>query len=237
MEQNLHTPEVYDFRQYDRLWKRVAPGLEPYPPAGGNRAAETAVRPLEEGRRLAAVSGAPSLPAAASPISTPPAAGEGETAGLLRQESQLPGADQDPCCMGTAAEEMLEVLMGFAEEELEDQRQLQALARQGPTWARARLRELAAAEGEHARRLMAVYYLVTGRCYRPRLPAGQIGPLPWCETLRARYHDAACNGLNYIRAAEGTTDPCLRRLLEEFSDDEYRQADALLTILERSLRP
>lgn len=139
--------------------------------------------------------------------------------------------------MGTAAEEMLEVLMGFAEEELEDQRQLQALARQGPAWARARLRELAAAEGEHARRLMAVYYLVTGRCYRPRLPAGQIGPLPWCETLRARYHDAACNGLNYIRAAEGTTDPCLRRLLEEFSDDEYRQADALLTMLERSLRP
>ena len=70
-----------------------------------------------------------------------------------------------------------------------------------------------------------------------RLPAGQIGPLSWCETLRARYHDAACNGLNYIRAAEGTTDPCLRRLLEEFSDDEYRQADALLTMLERSLRP
>ena len=139
--------------------------------------------------------------------------------------------------MGTAAEEMLEVLVGFAEEELEDQRQLQALARQGPAWARARLRELAAEEGEHARRLMAVYYLVTGRCYRPRLPAGQIGPLHWCETLRARYHDAACNGLNYIRAAEGTTDPCLRRLLEEFSDDEYRQADALLTMLERSLRP
>ena len=120
MEQNLHTPEVYDFRQYDRLWKRVAPGLEPYPPAGGNRAAEAAVPPLEEGRRLAAVSGAPGLPAAASPISAPPAAGEGESAGLLRRESQLPGADQDPCCMGTAAEEMLEVLVGFAEEELED---------------------------------------------------------------------------------------------------------------------
>lgn len=234
MEQNLHTPEVYDFRQYDRLWKRVAPGLEPYPPAGRAATAETAAA---RGRGPTALSGAPGLPAAASPASAPPAAGEGETAGVLRQESQLPGADQDPCCMGTAAEEMLEVLMGFVEEELEDQRQLQALARQGPAWARARLRELAAAEGEHARRLMAVYYLVTGRCYRPRLPAGQIGPLSWCETLRARYHDAACNGLNYIRAAEGTTDPCLRRLLEEFSDDEYRQADALLTMLERSLRP
>lgn len=235
MEQNLHTPEVYDFRQYDRLWKRVAPGLEPYPPAGGRAAADEGVRPPDAGGGLMTPMGAPGLPAAPSPAPAPPAAGEG--AGTLRQESQLPGADRDPCCMGTAAGEMLEVLVGFIEEELEDQRQLQALARQGPAWARARLRELAAAEGERARRLMAVYYLITGRCYRPRLPADRIGPLRWCETLRARYHDAACNGLNYIRAAEGTTDPCLRRLLEEFSDEEYRQADALLTMLERSLRP
>lgn len=26
-------PEVYDFRQHDRLWRRVQPGLEPYPEA------------------------------------------------------------------------------------------------------------------------------------------------------------------------------------------------------------
>ena len=31
MEQNLHTPEIYDFRQHDRLWQRVNPALEPYP--------------------------------------------------------------------------------------------------------------------------------------------------------------------------------------------------------------
>ena len=34
-------PEVYDFRQHDRLWRRVQPGLEPYPEAdtsGGNQA-------------------------------------------------------------------------------------------------------------------------------------------------------------------------------------------------------
>ena len=29
----LHTSEVYDFRQYDRIWQRVAPNLEPYPGA------------------------------------------------------------------------------------------------------------------------------------------------------------------------------------------------------------
>ncbi|WP_304635743.1 hypothetical protein [uncultured Oscillibacter sp.] len=31
MEHMPQTPEVYDFRQYDRIWQRVAPNLEPYP--------------------------------------------------------------------------------------------------------------------------------------------------------------------------------------------------------------
>lgn len=63
-------PEVYDFRQHDRLWRRVQPGLEPYPEAdtsGGNQA-------------------------------------QTSDAGMtLAQESRLPGAEQNPCCMGTEA--------------------------------------------------------------------------------------------------------------------------------------
>ena len=31
MERHSHSPEVYDYRQYDRIWQRVAPTLEPYP--------------------------------------------------------------------------------------------------------------------------------------------------------------------------------------------------------------
>ena len=31
MEQTIHTPETYDFRKYDQIWRRVAPNLEPYP--------------------------------------------------------------------------------------------------------------------------------------------------------------------------------------------------------------
>ena len=30
MEQTIHTPETYDFRKYDQIWRRVAPNLEPY---------------------------------------------------------------------------------------------------------------------------------------------------------------------------------------------------------------
>lgn len=65
MEQNLHTPEIYDFRQHDRLWQRVNPALEPYP----ETAAET-------------------IPARGGQIAQPPASSGSLTAA---QESQLPG--------------------------------------------------------------------------------------------------------------------------------------------------
>ena len=199
MEQQVHSPEVYDYRQYDRVWQRVAPALEPYPGMG-----------REE---------------------TPPAG-----TALARQESRLPGAEQNPCCMGSAAQESLEVLGGFIEEELASQRQTLTLCRQAPVWARQQLRELAMEDGAHARRLMAVWYLITGECYRPAVICGRSGTGRWCPALRERYHTAACGGMNYARAAEETTDPCLRRLLEELSGEEYRQADVLLAMLERSLR-
>ena len=139
--------------------------------------------------------------------------------------------------MGSAAAEMLQVLTGFAEKELEDQRQLQALSRRAPSWARQRLREMAAETGARAKRLLAVHYLITGECYRPSIVYQRIAGSPWCEALRERYHAAACNGLNYARAADGTTDICLIRLLKEMSSGAYRQADALLAMLERSMRP
>lgn len=204
MDQQVHTPEVYDYRQYDRVWQRVAPTLEPYP--GMGQAAETA--PTANGMPMA----------------------------LARQESQLPGAEQNPCCMGSAAAEMLGVLTGFIEEELAERRYYLAFSRQAPAWARQRLRELAAEAEDHARRLMAVYYLITGECYRPAVSCERIYIGRWCPALRERYHIAACAGLNYARAAEGTTDPCLREVLNELSAEAYRQANVLLAMLERAMR-
>ena len=158
------------------------------------------------------------------------------TPAQVRQESTLPGAEQNPCCMGTAAAEMLEVLTGFIEEELGDRRYYLALSRQAPVWARQRLRDIAADEGSHARRLMAVYFLITGECYRPIISCDRIYLPGWCAALRERYHEEACGGLNYVRAAEGTTDPCLAGLLNEMSADEYRHAAELMEMLERALQ-
>lgn len=207
MAQNLHSPEVYDFRQYDRVWQRVAPDLEPYPSANVS---------------------------AAVPASQPPQA---PSAGqLARQESQLPGAAQNPCCMGSAAAEMLEVLTGFIEEELADRRYFLALSRQAPAWARQRLRDIAADEGAHARRLMAVHYLITGQCYRPPIAGGTVSIGRWCPALRERYHIEACSGMNYARSADGTTDPCLAKVLNELSADEYRHAEELMAMMERAIQ-
>jgi rubrerythrin len=135
--------------------------------------------------------------------------------------------------MGSAAAEMLAVLTGFIEEELADQRYYQALACRAPSWARQRLRDIGAEEGAHAQRLMAIHYLITGECYHPDPRCDRIYIGSWCAALRQRYHEEACGGLNYERAAEGTTDPCLSRLLSDLSADEYRHADTILRILEK----
>ena len=205
MEQNLRTPEPYDYRQYDRIWQRVAPTLEPYP------AAEDA---------------APQ----------PPSSQQELTPAQVRQESQLPGATPNPCCMGSAASEMLAVLTGFLEEALADRRHYLALTRQAPVWARQRLRDIADGKLEHARHLLAIHYLVTGECYQPAVNCERIYVGRWCPALRERYHAEGCNGLNYARAADGTTDPCLARVLNGMSADAYRWARELMVMLERGIQ-
>lgn len=231
MEQNLHTPEMYDYRQYDRIWQRVAPTLEPYP---GMRqtTAEMAADPVATIQETMGQSG---MRAANVGVN-----GDGDTAPqsamTAAREAMLPGAEMNPCCMGTAAADMLEVLTGFIEEELADRRQLLALSRQAPGWARQQLRDMANAEGQHARKLMAAYYLITGSSYQPAINCERIYVGRWCPALRERYHAAACSGLNYMRAAEESTDPCLQRLLKGLGADEYRHADRLLCLLEHSMR-
>ena len=219
MEQTVHSPQVYDYQQVRHIWQRVAPGMEAYP--GTEEIA------------------APAMAAQPVPAAQPPAQGAapaGLTPAQVRAEEQLPGAEADPCCMGSAAAEMLEVIEGFIEEELSDRRYYLAFARQAPAWARQRLRDLAADGGAHAKRLMAVYYLITGQCYRPAVSCERIYVGRLCAALRERYHAEACSGLNYARAADGTTDPCLIRLLNELSADAYRHANQLMALLERALQ-
>lgn len=133
--------------------------------------------------------------------------------------------------MGTAAGEMLQVLEGFIEDELSDQRYYMALCRQAPSSARQTIRAIARDEAAHARTLLAVCYLITGRCYQPSMSFDRVYIGPWCPALRERYHAETCSGLHYLRASERTLDPCLSEILKNLSDDEYRHAKDLTQLL------
>lgn len=141
----------------------------------------------------------------------------------------------DVCCMGTAAQEDVDVVRGFIEEELADRRGYLAYASAAPSaGVRQIFRRLAAEEGGHAKKLMGVYYLITGQMYCPAVPVPAHTCVPsWREILRLRYHEESCGGLNYRRAAEETTDECLTEIFTELSQEEYCHARQMLRLLEK----
>ena len=204
MENELSAAQnaAYDYRRCARVWQRVDPTLDPYPDVRA---------------------------AAAMAADTP---GDGLSAAERNAELTLPGAQADPCCMGTAALESLEVLQGFIREELADRRTYLFLARRAPTAeARQMFRAIASDEGRHARRLLAAVYLITGERYCPAICYPPLRCDGYCAALRERYHEEVCGGFNYRRASRETLDPCLQQLLLAFSQDEYRHANAMLCLL------
>lgn len=204
MENELSAAQnaAYDYRRCARVWQRVDPTLDPYPDVRA---------------------------AAAMAADTP---GDGLSAAERNAELTLPGAQADPCCMGTAALESLEVLQGFIREELADRRTYLFLARRAPTAeARQVFRAIASDEGRHARRLLAAVYLITGERYCPAICYPPLRCDGYCAALRGRYHEEVCGGFNYRRASQETLDPCLQQLLLAFSQDEYRHANAMLCLL------
>lgn len=204
MENELSAAQnaAYDYRRCARVWQRVDPTLDPYPDV-----------------RAAAAMAADT-------------SGDGLSATGRNAELTLPGAQADPCCMGTAALESLEVLQGFIREELADRRTYLFLARRAPTAeARQVFRAIASDEGRHARRLLAAVYLITGERYCPAICYPPLRCDGYCAALRERYHEEVCGGFNYRRASQETLDPCLQQLLLAFSQDEYRHANAMLCLL------
>ena len=204
MENELSAAQnaAYNYRRCARVWQRVDPTLDPYPDVRA---------------------------AAAMAADTP---GDGLSAAERNAELTLPGAQADPCCMGTAALESLEVLQGFIREELADRRTYLFLARRAPTAeARQVFRAIASDEGRHARRLLAAVYLITGERYCPAICYPPLRCDGYCAALRERYHEEVCGGFNYRRASQETLDPCLQQLLLAFSQDEYRHANAMLCLL------
>lgn len=206
-------PSDYDYRMYDRVWQRVSPDLVPYPEVRPAQTEETG---------------------AAQP--SPAAAGPAVPAGRGSSEADLPGAEMDPCCMGSAAMESVAVLEGFVEEELAGRRCCLSLARRVCNQSAVRLlRRIASEKQAAARELATAYYLITGSCYVPSAAVDQTRWGGLTQALRSCYHQEACNGFNYQRAADETTDPCLQKLLNRLGEQSYRRAEDVMGLLGRIL--
>lgn len=222
-----------DYQQYDRIWQRVSPELDPYPEV---RAAMAPAPSAGTGTAAGTVNGAaagsapavPSIPAVPAVPATPvqpvtPAA---------PAASALPGDISDPCCMGTEAQLSLGVLQGFLEEECRQRMVYLAYARRMNDRS-GLLRRLADQSLVHIKKLAAAHYLITGRCVHPLAQSPAVQPYTWCQLLRFCYHQEACDRFNYLRAADETTDPCLTELFQDLAEASGEAADELFQELSR----
>lgn len=158
---------------------------------------------------------------------TPP-----QTLPAVTGEAALPGAQLDPCCMGSAAMESLSVLEGFIESELAQKKSLMALSARlcKPNAARL-VRMLAQEKSGTVRELNAAHFLITGACYEGAVHMPQQRCLSTADMLRACYHREACSGFNYRRAADETTDSCLQKIFEKLSDRAFSTAEVLMDLI------
>jgi len=144
----------------------------------------------------------------------------------------LPGEQRDPCCMGSGAKDDLAVLEGFLTQELAARRCYLSLA---GSVCRRDVQQLLRRMGEEklsaARELRAAIFLIAGT---PAQPKVAVEPMRWrslADALRSCYHQEACDGFNYLRAVDGTADPCLQKLLRRLGEAAWRRADEVMSQL------
>lgn len=155
-----------------------------------------------------------------------------------RPPEQRPAPPEAPgqCMTGKAAQEEIDALRGFLRDELADGQTYRYLARQAPTAeARRMMNRIASDEAAHAKRLQTAHFLITGGTYPVTVVLPPQPRLLWKDRLRERYHEETQGGAAYERAAEKTRDKCLRRMFEQMARDEYRHAELIEQLLEKTL--
>ena len=138
--------------------------------------------------------------------------------------------------MEDAAHSETDALQGFLREAIADAQIYRGLAVSAPGQEGRRLmRHLSANATERTRTLQSAYYLITGQTYCVTVVLPPQPKLPWCDRLRARYHEEACGGYNYRRSSEETSDVCLKKLFRDLSAEKYHNAELLRAQLARML--
>jgi len=209
----MENPTAYDYRMYDNVWKRVSPELDPY----GDISAAQAEEHQENNP-------SPPVTTLSRPIQN--------TAAVAESEGSLPGAQPDPCCMGSEAAESIGVLEGFIEEELAQRRCYLGLSHRVCHSGAARLLQAMACEKlAAAQALKTAYFLITGTCYENTICINHMRWNSLADALRSSYHQEACNAFNYQRAGDETIDTCLQKLFGRLSQEAFHRADAIMELL------
>ena len=155
--------------------------------------------------------------------------GDGLSAAERNAELTLPGAQADPCCMGTAALESLESRLhprgARRPEDLSFPRAARADGGGAADVPRHRVGR-GTARPASSRRSLSHH----GRAGLPRdLLSSAALRDGYCAALRERYHEEVCGGFNYRRASQETLDPCLQQLL--LATGRIRPQNAMLCLL------
>ena len=186
------------------------------------------------------VNATPPVPAGAEMISgrMPDMTGQNVPAGVDIGHAAAPSdTDDHTCCLGSASMSALPILGGFMRAEAASYRFERALAARAPDAKSRAAMERLAREGESVlRQLSATYFIIADSFPQIEKP-NTCGTLPcWTEGLRSLYYAEVCGGVNYARAARGTSDPCLIRIFHDLGDLKGERANTVLQLIARSCR-
>ena len=121
-------------------------------------------------------------------------------------------------------------ILRYIEDELRDRYCYMALSRKGRTKTEMRcLASIGAAEAGHAKKLEAVYFLMTGK--RPYVSAPELPRISrFTDTLRQRYYEEKKAHREYLDAARRTEDEKVKELFECIAAEEAAHADAIWSL-------
>ena len=121
-------------------------------------------------------------------------------------------------------------ILRYIEDELQDRCCYMALSRKARTKAEMRcLAAIGAAEAGHAKKLEAVYFIMTGK--HPCVSSPEL-PKICCftDTLRQRYHEEKKAHQEYLQAAQKAEDERAKKLFECLAEEEAAHADIIWSL-------
>lgn len=134
---------------------------------------------------------------------------------------------------GDGCAELAPILQELVRQELVGFRSYQSIARRvGGVPARS-LNALAADCKQHAKRLSALYFLLTGVRYWPE-GAKATPPTSYLGALRQQFLHEQALMASYLSAAECTHDPCFRQLFFENARDAWEHTEKIRQLVEQA---